>query len=239
MGSAWKKHKYIAIKNGRYIYPGDEKKGKKLVQDDYTHMRARMKRLKRRQRKFESQIDDNALGDAEKTKRAYDAGDKLDETLDKMERLRANMKRRRAAYKTTFGNKIKDDLNPKKKSTIKNAKQAAAKQEKLKKQVAELENQRKEYKTSLKTSTKTANEYYKNSETGKKDKNNESYQINGIIGKKYESAGIRYARKLNNTERRINELNNRIKRIGNKWLKEKVALKTTVGRKSMTRKAKR
>lgn len=119
MGSAWKKHKYIAIKNGRYIYPGDEKKGKKLVQDDYTHMRARMKRLKRRQRKFESQIDDNALGDAEKTKRAYDAGDKLDETLDKMERLRANMKRRRAAYKTTFGNKIKDDLNPKKKSTIK------------------------------------------------------------------------------------------------------------------------
>jgi hypothetical protein len=26
MGSAWKKHKYIAIKNGRYIYPGDEKK---------------------------------------------------------------------------------------------------------------------------------------------------------------------------------------------------------------------
>lgn len=79
----------------------------------------------------------------------------------------------------------------------------------------------------------------RNQKLVRKIKNNESYQINGIIGKKYESAGIRYARKLNNTERRINELNNRIKRIGNKWLKEKVALKTTVGRKSMTRKAKR
>ena len=239
MGSTWKKHKYIAIENGRYIYPGDEKKGKRLAQDDYKYLKERMRKLKRRQRRFESEIDDDALGDKEKMQRAYNAGDKLDLTLERMERVRNRLKKNRMAYKQTFGNKIKDDLNPKKKSTIKNANQALAKQEKLKKQVAALENQRKEYNAHLKTSKKTANTFYKKSEIGKKNKNDESYQINGIIGKKYESEGIRYAHKLNVADRRINELNDRIKKIGDKWLKEKIALKTTIGRKSMTRKAKR
>lgn len=233
MGSAWKKHKYIAIENGRYIYPGDEKKGKKLAQDDYAYLKARMKKLKRRQRRFESEIDDNALGDEEKTKRAYKAGDKLDLTLDRMERVRARLKKNRQAYKKTFGNKIKDDIEPKsphKKSPIKNTAQAEKRQEKLQKMVQQLETQRKEQKKNLKNSQKTASQYYRQSANSKKDKNETGYQVNGIIGKKYESAGIRYARRLNATDRKIKELNDRIKRIGNKWLTDKKARNQVVGR---------
>lgn len=231
MGSAWKKHKYIAIKNGRYIYPGDEKKGKKLAQDDYKYLKERMRKLKRRQRRFESEINDDALGDEEKIKRAYTAGDKLDLTLDRMERVKTRLQKNRQAYKKTFGNKIKDDIEPKKrkKPPIKNAQQAADKQEKLQKMIAKLEAQRKEYKTELKTSQKTANNYYKKSESNRKVNNETAYQVNGIIGKKYESAGIRYARKLNSTDRKIKELKERTKRIGKKWLKNKTVLRQTVG----------
>lgn len=231
MGSAWKKHKYIAIKNGRYIYPGDEKKGKKLAQDDYKYLKERMRKLKRRQQRFESEINDDALGDEEKIKRAYTAGDKLDLTLDRMERVKTRLQKNRQAYKKTFGNKIKDDIEPKKhkKPPIKNAQQAADKQEKLQKMIAKLEAQQKEYKTELKTSQKTANNYYKKSESNRKVNNETAYQVNGIIGKKYESAGIRYARKLNSTDRKIKELKERTKRIGKKWLKNKTVLRQTVG----------
>lgn len=114
MGSAWKKHKYIAIKNGRYIYPGDEKKGKKLAQNDYKYLKERIRKLKRRQQRFESEINDDALVDEEKIKRAYTAGDKLDLTLDRMERVKTRLQKNRQAYKKTFGNKIKDDIEPKK-----------------------------------------------------------------------------------------------------------------------------
>ena len=231
MGSTWKKHKYIAIKNGRYIYPGDEKKGKKLAQDNYKYLKERMRKLKRRQQRFESEINDDALGDEEKIKRAYTAGDKLDLTLDRMERVKTRLQKNRQAYKKTFGNKIKDDIEPKKlkKPPIKNAQQAADKQEKLQKMIAKLEAQRKEYKTELKTSQKTANNYYKKSESNRKVNNETAYQVNGIIGKKYESAGIRYARKLNSTDRKIKELKERTKRIGKKWLKNKTVLRQTVG----------
>lgn len=231
MGSAWKKHKYIAIKNGRYIYPGDEKKGKKLAQNDYKYLKERMRKLKRRQQRFESEINDDALGDEEKIKRAYTAGDKLDLTLDRMERVKTRLQKNRQAYKKTFGNKIKDDIEPKKrkKPPIKNAQQAADKQEKLQKMIAKLEAQRKEYRTELKTSQKTANNYYKKSESNRKVNNETAYQVNGIIGKKYESAGIRYARKLNSTDRKIKELKERTKRIGKKWLKNKTVLRQTVG----------
>ena len=231
MGSAWKKHKYIAIKNGRYIYPGDEKKGKKLAQNDYKYLKERMRKLKRRQQRFESEINDDALVDEEKIKRAYTAGDKLDLTLDRMERVKTRLQKNRQAYKKTFGNKIKDDIEPKKrkKPPIKNAQQAADKQEKLQKMIAKLEAQRKEYRTELKTSQKTANNYYKKSESNRKVNNETAYQVNGIIGKKYESAGIRYARKLNSTDRKIKELKERTKRIGKKWLKNKTVLRQTVG----------
>lgn len=225
------KHKYIAIKNGRYIYPGDEKKGKKLAQDNYKYLKERMRKLKRRQQRFESEINDDALGDEEKIKRAYTAGDKLDLTLDRMERVKTRLQKNRQAYKKTFGNKIKDDikLKKRKKPPIKNAQQAADKQEKLQKMIAKLEAQRKEYRTELKTSQKTANNYYKKSESNGKVNNETAYQVNGIIGKKYESAGIRYARKLNSTDRKIKELKERTKRIGKKWLKNKTVLRQTVG----------
>ena len=112
MGSVWRKHKYIRIENGRYIYPGNEKQGKQQAQDTYRDMRSRMKLLKQRQIEYENQIDDRSIGDKKKTNSAYKAGDNLDNVLNKIDKLSSKMKQQRLAYKNTFGNKIAKDLHP-------------------------------------------------------------------------------------------------------------------------------
>lgn len=222
MGSEWKKHKYIRIENGRYIYPGDEKRGKQSAQDKYKSMQVRMKRLKQNQKEYENQIDDEALGDKKKTKTTYEAGDKLDQTLDKIDKLRVRMQKQRKAYKNTFGNKISEDMKPKNTETKPSSKEEAkAKIKELRSKLEELISMRDNYKNNMDTSNKTANRYYKKSEAYKSDIKSDGFQINGIIGKKYESAGRRYASKLNMTDKRIDQINDDLKNLGMKWFNKK------------------
>ena len=222
MGSEWKKHKYIRIENGRYIYPGDEKQGKQSAQDKYKSMKVRMRRLKQNQKEYESQIDDDSLGDKKKTKSAYEAGDKLDQTLAKMDKLRARMQKQRKAYKNTFGNKMSEDIKPKNAESKPSSKEEAkVKRKELLSKLEELKSMRNVYQNSMDTSNKTANRYYKKSEAHKSNTKSDEFQINGIIGKKYESAGRRYASKLNMTDKRIDQINDELKNLGMEWFNKK------------------
>lgn len=221
-GRQWKNHKYIRIENGRYIYPGDKKQGRKSAQQDYEDSRTKLKELKKQQAEYESMIDDDSLGDDEKTKRTYDAGDRLDEVIDKIDKLSAQLKKKRSAYKNTFGRKMSDDLkkqNPQK--SPKSEEELAARRKEIKALLADLQIKRKTYRSSMDQSINTSKKYYKESDQYKKDKKSAGYQVNGIIGKKYESAGRRYASKLNSTDKKISELNSELKKLGSKWIKKK------------------
>lgn len=224
MGSVWRKHKYIRVENGRYIYPGNEKQGKQQAQDTYRDMKSRMKLLKQRQIEYENQIDDRSIGDKKKTKSAYKAGDNLDNVLNKIDKLSSKMKQQRLAYKNTFGNKIAKDLHPERynKSEPKNMKEATARSAELRSQLAALQNKRSEYKSGLNKSNKRANRYYRKSDTYKENQKSEGYQVNGIIGKKYESAGRRYASKINSTDRKIKKLSTELRKLGLEWTMKKM-----------------
>lgn len=220
MGSQWKKHKYIRIENGRYIYPGDEKSGKKHAQDSYKNMQVEMKKLKQQQLEYEKMIDDGALGDKGRTKIAYKAGDDLDRVLNKIDKLGASMKNHRKVYRNTFGRKMSDDMKSKKDSNPKTVAEAFRKRIELSKQISELKKQRSEYKRDMERSTKKSDYYYKKSDKYSNNKKSDGYQINGIIGKKYESSSQRFASKLNAADRRIDQLNKQMILLGNNWIKK-------------------
>lgn len=213
MGSAWKNHKYLRIENGRYIYPGDEKSGRKQAQADYSTMREKMKALKRKQLEYENRIDDNSLGDKEKTKTTYDAGDRLDRVLRKMDKLNVKMKNQKTVYKNTFGNRLSADLKAQKQKQVTKTDPATEKK-RLEARLLELQKKRSEYDSGLRKSTRTAKMYYSKSNRHKSNPKSDEYQVNGIIGKKYESAGRRYASKLNIADRKINNINKRLKQLG-------------------------
>lgn len=219
LGKAWKNHKYIRIENGHYIYPGDEKQGKKDAQDKYLNMRVKFKRLKRKQIDYENQIDDNSFGDKDKTKASYDAGDKLNKVMRKIDKMRDRMRKQRIAYKKTFNNKMLDDLESKTKP--KTSEEAKARKQEIKQKIAELQSKRSEFEKNINKSNKEAIKYYKKTDKYRKNTKSDGYRVNEIIGNKYESAGKRYASKINYTDRKLKDLNNELKQLGVKWFNKK------------------
>lgn len=209
-------HKYIKREMGpdgkwQYIYPGDTTKS---INDRnvYADQKARLKRLKAKQKELEGQIDDDSLSDKEKEKRTLEAGDKLDKTLDRIDRLRAKMKKMQKEYRKENGRRISDDMNPDKPKTDNlSQKQIRAQLEKLRAQSAQVKNKMQESETKSQA-------LYNQSDNYKSQKNERGYQISGIVGKKYESAARRYADKLNTMDRRIAELEKRLNSKGETYI---------------------
>lgn len=169
-GQTWGKHKYIAIKNGRYIYPEDLQKGRTTAKVNSTqaigNRQLRSKTTEERSRQINDQIK-SSHSNATSSKMELAPGSELKKRAEERKAASQINTQIKSAHQGSVGTRTNSVQSPAKSSALQKQIEATAKRKEDAAKAAEEARKKEEAAANPTTTTSTATTEEKKSGSGK------------------------------------------------------------------------